>query len=310
MERDSTTLGVVRAVVVAVSTAVAASVAATAAADCPKRADELSLFAADVNSDGQLDFLVRAKPTFVPLPLDDDMVFVIPVPKPINGFVLTSSGSRYTTTTLPPQASIPQGWSPSAGTLLVGDVQGTGCPAVLLQAATGAKSFLVGYDGAQNPYIIQQLGFLPGETGDFSDAALVFKDTNGDARMDLEASRSGAVQAIYLADAGGVLRLDPSASALAVWRSFLTAMAANDVDRSLRHLTSSGLWIYEGPMRAMAAELSLLPARTVDFGVIDANAQAVRLAIIVDPPPATTGPGFIHYAALLNDKGNWQIESF
>jgi len=290
--------------------AVVASLPLSAAADCPRSADELSLLAADSNGDGELDLLVRPKPTLVPLTLDDDMAFVFPVPSRVSGFVLTSRDGSYALTQLDPSAPPSGDWVESASGLFVADLKGNGCPSVILQAASGARTFSVGYDDAGNPYLIQQLGSTPGESGDFSGATLVFRDPNLDGRLDLEVSRSGAVDAIYLAQGDGVLKLDPAASALAVWSSFGAAMAANDVELSLRHLTRSGVGLYEGTMRELQAELSLLPARTVDFGVVDADDQAVQLAIIVDPPPPTSGPGFIHYAALSNDKGQWRIESF
>ena len=295
--------------VVALGAAVASAVAAPAAADCPTRADEMALLSADVNGDGQPDFLVRATPYFVPLDLDDDMPVVIPVPRPIEGFVLTSDGGSYGLTSLDPYAAVASTWVPSASSLFVEDVKGSGCASVILQAVSGARTLSVGYDASQTPYLIQQLGSAPGEAGDLSGAALDFKDMNGDSRIDLEVSRSGAVQAIYLAQADGVLRLDPAASALAVWRSFLAAMAANDVEWSLRHLTATSAPAYESTMRGMGSDLSLLPARTVDFAVVDARDEAVRVTVIIQQITSST-LFFVHYVDIVNDKGTWAIESF
>lgn len=185
----------------------------------------------------------------VPLILDTDDMLISVVRLGVPDLVLgASTGGSYFASFVSalPVAQVPA--RPGWGTADLGfsssaiATQGpANCSSLLFQKA--GSSFLLDFNSDGSIKAVQSL--VPSTVGGMDISALVSKagDVNGDGRQDLTLSFGGATRAVMLAQPDGTLRVDASASVIAVWNSFVAACAAGNRQGAVNHLwggTSNG----------------------------------------------------------------------
>lgn len=120
------------------------------------------VLSADVNGDGQNDYLVRPVPTMAMISIDDDLMFPIPVSRPGPVFLLQSNPSGNFALVASPGASVEKfsEWQSGTHELISGPAPGVPAGAVSIKAnAASNPSFVVAQTPATGElYVVQQIG--------------------------------------------------------------------------------------------------------------------------------------------------------
>lgn len=99
----------------------------------------------DVNNDGQNDVLMKAVPTLVPIPIDDDLTVPVLIPAPSPSFVLLSTGyGTYTLLTNPDAAMLGRAeWAAAKQTVTYAGPNGEFAASVTISAASPEQASFV-----------------------------------------------------------------------------------------------------------------------------------------------------------------------
>lgn len=283
---------------------VLSSLAVQGAGACPRVADKFVAAALDTNGDGTLDVFVKGR--VIPLIIDIDELSLIVIQPSTAAFVVESSGGGYASRTL--SAATAAGYAVPEGQYNVTpmNVRGSSCMSLLLHGLSNSlPSFLVNFADDGQPLTVQALSATT--IGyPISGYTLSRRDLSGDGRDDVEVVEGQIVRAVLSSRADGTLRDDASASALAVWRSFLAAAARSDATVAAQHLSDGARAAY-GP--ALSSSASQLPA--LSSTVVDYEAKVVTDGFVSVTTVVRNGASYQFFEAhIVRSKTGWRIDSF
>lgn len=134
----------------------------------------------DVNGDGQMDYLVKASPKIVMIPLDDDLTIPIAIPAPSPTFVLLSgAGGAFTLLANPPAATLNHAaWASTTSTLTFSGAQGGYADTVSIKAQGSEQAIFVIAMSAADGQLQLTASNLP--TTASNDAPVAIAITNAD----------------------------------------------------------------------------------------------------------------------------------
>lgn len=215
------------------------------------------MFRADIDSDGDIDFLLKANRRIVLIDYD----VPIPVPlKPVSPtFLLRASGASYQLEINPPAATVSDpAWQPGTEELVYGDVLGVGTDAMLVHArATGSPSFVISTrESDGQPVLIQHL--TTAQLGvDLGAAAVTvaLTDVNRDGRADMVVRTSGSISDVFLASNEGIFARpagDQQAS-VAAWYAFAASLDAGEVQSALNFISTDSVPKYSTALTALSS---------------------------------------------------------
>ncbi len=276
----------------------------TARADCPGSNTGFVTHTLDYNNDGVPDYAIVPRPNFIALPLDDDMPLVIPVPARVLGFLLLSQPGGTRSLQALSGNQLPAGaWQAVSQGFALADVTGSGCNALVVRGVVGAsgsqQTAVVRYAGTGQATSLQLLG-VAGAYG-LEEGELIGSDATGDGRQDLVHRVGGLVQAVYVADAQGVVGYDDDATIMAVWNDFLAAARARD-SRATLYLSTEVLRRYGGRLNADTLQQMCQGIR--DAGILESDSQFASVAV------QRAGSGGDSLFTLLFGKtgnGSWRV---
>lgn len=277
------------------------------------RSASYTVYAGDINGDGIIDVLLLPKRSFVLI--DYDVPFPVLL-KPKSPPFLLQSGSGTYSLTVNPSASIQHSavWQPNTYTMSFGDTLGTGSVSMLLQPlSAGRPSFLIATSAASGlPVLLENLT-TNAIGADLSAAGTVvsLQDINWDGRADLVVYSSGQLSAALTAAPDGTFALPPASaggSALAAWRALCAALTLGDVQSAQNLLTSTARPQYASALSALGATstVTTITKGWSEPSVIFSTPDLAEFTVT----QTEAGVLKLHYVTVLNEFGNWAVESF
>jgi len=269
---------------------------------------QYSVYTAHINSDGILDLLVKAKPKFAPISVDD-IVVPIPVKPSSPTFVLLSSGNSYVLDAAPGSATIGGAWQPASFQLFYGDFAGNGTAGMLLRSLTGGVASITVTTSVSNgaPQLVQAL--TSASVGvDLGDANVTteLRDQNNDGRADLLVRRSGLVTAVLLADSNGVFTASDANSVQAAWFGMLAALSNGDSTSAAQYIDPAIRDLYVQAFSNMGSAATGLQATLSNLAPV--HIDSTTASFVVDQN--TSGVSRMHLLQFAYRGGRWMLASF
>ncbi|MFC4313123.1 hypothetical protein ACFPN2_28855 [Steroidobacter flavus] len=264
----------------------------------------------DVNGDGTLDVLVKARVsiTFV----DIDLLVPIVLKPASPTFVLLSSGGTYTLSANPDATLINHpAWQASSHDLVFGDVLGTGNNAMLLRGrANGSPNFVIVTSSSTGaPVLSQQLSAANlGVDISGSTHSVSLVDTNRDGRADLVLRTNGTIDTVFAASADGLFAApqDEEDRVMMAWRAFCAALDAGDLASAQQFISPVT------QARYMTGLTNLGPAVTTFTSTLAQPREVSTTATFAEYAITQTynGSTYLHLIVFRKSSNRWQLEEF
>lgn len=264
----------------------------------------------DVNGDGTLDVLVKARVNITFVDLDVLVPIVIKPASPT--FVLLSSGGTYTLTKNPDAALVNHSaWQASSHDLVFGDVLGTGNNAMLLRGrAIGAPNFvIVTSSSTGEPVLLQHLSAANlGVDISGSTHSVSLVDTNRDGRADLVLRANGTIDTVFAATADGLFAApqDEKDRVMMAWRAFCAALDAGDLASAQQFISPVTRAKYMTGLTNLGAAVTTFTATLAQPREVSTTANFAEYAIT----QTYNGSTDLHLIVFRKSDNRWRLEEF
>lgn len=268
-----------------------------------------TVYTADINGDGDIDFLLKAAPRIVLIGIDEPVTIPLRPTSPTFVALSTSSGS-YTIDAAPSPSLVSNAaWQTGTHQLTFGDFSGSGTDGVVIQAKqASAASLSIATNPVDGQPVLTQvlteqtIGVDLGAGGITTE----LRDENGDGRADLYVRSGGLIQNVLLANANGLFQNDRSAAIRAVWSAFKEFLSSSNAQGALGYVSDEAYSVYQVAFADLAGELSQMPGTWTDFR-----------ALGFDPPYASyavtqtfEGRATLHRITFVLENGRWKLLDF
>ena len=273
-----------------------------------------TVYVGDVNGDGIVDLLLVPKKNFVVIDLGD-ISFPILVRPPSPPFVLLSGGGSYTLSSNPAASVLNSTvWQAGSYSLTYGDTLGRGSLSMLLQPLTaGQPSVLIDTSASTGlPVLLETLNSSTiGADLSASGTVVSLQDINGDHRADLIVYTGQYLTTALVASADGTFTPPDAASggpALAAWRALCAALAVGDASSAVNRLSSTAGPQYSIALTALGGSqvIATIPLNWSEPQLVMSTSDMAEFVV----SQTENGVLMMHYVTVLNEFGNWLVDSF
>ena len=267
------------------------------------------VYVADINADGCPDYLLKPAGQIVTIPIDDDLMLVLPIVRNAQPLlVVSNSGCQTFSNRTPTPAELSDArWQAGNFAVAIGDSLGSTSGSLFVApiGAAGSFAFNVSRSATGQLTLIQTVasaGLLttPG-------ARAFLENQNADNRTDLVIRDGNAVLAVFKANADGTFSPGPSdgvSVATAVWRGFIAALSGSDPSVSLSFVSPDIRSRVSAALATPGASPSRFAAAVVRFDVIDVETQWARCAVTINRGGVNT---FFFVLIGVDTDGAWRI---
>lgn len=292
------------------SSAVASSQVPPRYVDALRRGN-YEIFSGDVNSDGHVDILAKARPTIVPISLDDLIVPIPIFPSPTFAILSDASGSYSLIVNPSPSIRNSSVWQANTHDLAYGDVLGNGAGGMVIHArSANGVSFTIGTSVSNGqPQLIQHLspaslGVDLGVTG----TTIALGDTNNDGRADLVVRVNGLISNVFVADSDGTFDKPPDAkaSAIAAWHAFRVSLDAGEANSALQFISAPVRPQYAAAFSVLANRITTM---TQNWSALDAVSVRPDYAVFT-LTQTYSGQTRLHFVTFSLEGDRWMIHGF
>jgi hypothetical protein len=268
------------------------------------------VFRADINSDGIIDFLLKARRQIVLI--DYDVPIPVPLRSPSATFLLRSSGGSYVLEVNPAAATVANpAWQASTDELIYGDVLGVGSNAMMIRArVSGSASFvIVTRESDGQPVLLQHLtaSQLGPDLG-AANVTVTLTDVTRDGRADLIVRTNGMITNVFAASTDGLFvrpSSDEQASA-AAWHAFAASLNAGDAQSALGFITTDSVPKYSAALAALGGSISTLTQNW--SGLVPISVRPSYAVYLVRENYAGVQRGYL--VTIVVENGRWLIDEF
>jgi hypothetical protein len=268
---------------------------------------QYTIYTGDVNGDGQMDLLARAKSRIVIIPYDPP--FPVPVRPPSPTFVLLSSGSTYTLNGSPSISTVRSSvWQAGGYALLYGDFAGNGNSGMLIRdTSAGGTTFSITSIAGTGPQLLQAMtsSTLGVDLG-ASNVTTELADQDGDGRADLLVRTGGRVTAVLLADANGLFNRTDGDPVMAAWFGMLSSLSSGNQGDALQYISPAIRDTYQQAFTNMGSAATALRATLTNLSGVQISDRFATY--VVDQ--TTNGVVRMHFVQFINVDGVWMLDSF
>jgi hypothetical protein len=262
----------------------------------------------DVNGDGRIDILARARQKFAMIALDDLMI-PIPIRSPVSTFaIMSDSSGNYSLTTDVSAALLANpAWRPGTHDLRYGDILGNGAGGAIIEARNaGDPSFSVNATPGGIPRLLQTLngssiGFDLAAAGTTSSLS----DRNGDGRTDLTIERNGFIASVLHADSNGLFSYSAEGTVRAVWLGFKGFLDAGNTASALGYIAADSAPMYTDILQQLGTHVREIGASWGDIRLISMSEKFASFSIADTAESRRT----IHVLVFIRENGRWYVST-
>ena len=270
-----------------------------------------SLYQADYNGDGCIDYLLRAPARVMVLDLDD---LIIPLVLN-NKSIILMSGLNCAYSSVDDVASDmlnDSRWVPAEYRLVIGDSRGDGGGSIIAVpiASTSLPLFNIVRDPISKGFLLLQTLRPQDLQIATNDAVVSLEYSDADLRSDLVVRRGAQILAIFSAGADGSFSIASDENLVAmshfVWKSFLDSLTSGNLGGALASVSNDTKDLIQTLLNVAGGNLSTLAESITRFGIIEVKSNYVRAAVVV----AAGGQEKMYFVVFGRDSdGAWKIYS-
>jgi hypothetical protein len=262
----------------------------------------------DVNGDGYIDIVAKARQRIAMIALDD-LSFPIPIPSTVASFaIISDSTGNYSLTTSVTAALLANSaWRLGTHDLRYGDILGNGAGGAIIEARNaGDPSFSVSATPAGVPQLLQKLndssiGYDLAATGTTS----YLSDRSGDGRADLTIERNGFIAAVLYADSNGVFTYNREGTVRAVWLGFKGFLDAGNSASALGYIAADSVPVYTDILQQLGGHVRDIGASWSDIRLISMSDRFASFSIVDTAESRRT----IHVLVFIRENGRWYVST-
>ncbi|MFC4312635.1 hypothetical protein ACFPN2_26360 [Steroidobacter flavus] len=263
----------------------------------------------DIDHDGDIDVLVKAKTRFVMIDLEMAVPIVVKPSSPT--FLLRAASGGYSIEVDPPRSiTNDAAWTPGNFDLTFGDVTGTGAQTLLLRGRTaGATSFLITPSlSTGQPQLLQTL--TPAALGvDLGGAAseVTLEDKDSDGQTDLVVRSNGTVIAVLIARDDGTFAKDTSSEAgpLMAWRVFCASLDDGNIEAALANIATSSRGQYQTALVNLGTAITGLTQNWVGIKTVEVAPTYAILSVT-----QSLGENLQYQVVMVKEDAQWRVDLF
>lgn len=273
-------------------------------------ASRFEAFGGDINGDGRMDLLMRARPLLTFTQFDDILIPILA--KPTYGtFMVRSVGSSgFELVANPTPAEVRSSvWQAGRFAVSSGNVLADSRGSIFARSAVpGAASFSISVNAQSTALQLLQVvdAQLAGRDLGLSGTVTNLVDKNGDGRSDLVIAVDGLAADVLIANSSGQFVRDDDASILAVWVGMKSALESGDANTVLRYVAATSRPKYDEALAELAGTLSGATAGWQTPRSLTISATSAEYAVA----HATNGGQRTVIVTFVREENMWRIEGF